>query len=132
MAVSAAQLVGDADRVAYGVGLLEHGQLQVRDVAPGDGQAVGQVAVYRRWYVPVSGPSVSRGGRIVVQSRMPSRFGGRVIHSCTEQREQGCGQVDHSLLSTPVSRSGQRCQLRARVRFQTGPNSEACAACGTR
>jgi hypothetical protein len=73
MAVSGAQLVGNADGVAYGLRLSEHGQHHVRDVWPRDSQAVGQVAVYRGSIGAGEGPLVSRGGRIAVESRLPSR-----------------------------------------------------------
>ena len=57
--------VGDADGVAYGVGLLEHGQHQVGDVWSGDDQAVAYVAVYR-------GP-VCAGERSVGEAWWPDR-----------------------------------------------------------
>jgi hypothetical protein len=104
MALSGAQLVEHADRVAYGVELLEHRQHQVRDVGPGDGQAVRRVAVYRG--------SVPAGERSVGQPRWSDRapvqapvalFGGKGhTFVCWMRREQGPGPVDSSP-STPSS-----------------------------
>ena len=58
-------LIGDADRVAYGLTLLEHGQRQVRDIWPRNDHAVGKVAVYRR--------PVRPSERSVGQARWPDR-----------------------------------------------------------
>jgi hypothetical protein len=60
--------------------LLEHGPHQKRDLWPRDGQAVGQVAVYRR--------SVRAGERSVGEPRWPDRgpvqapVAQQVLHRC--------------------------------------------------
>src|SRR4029453_1120713 len=75
-------LVGDADGVAYGLRLSEHGQRQVGDVWPRDGQAVAYVAVY--------GGPVCAGERSVGEPRWPDS--GPVQASVAEQVFHG-GEV---------------------------------------
>src|SRR4029453_10432030 len=82
MAVSGTQLVGNADGVTYGLGLLEHGQHEVGDVWPRDGQAVAYVAVYRG--------SVRAGERSVGEPRWPDRG---PVQAPVAQQVLHCGEV---------------------------------------